>query len=69
MMNDLGGKHPERPSKGGREKKKNNKNKAEMKRPSTSFASVVFFSLSLSLFLGNISSHPVGFTTSESVGR
>jgi hypothetical protein len=49
MMNDLGGKHPERPSKGGREKKKNNKNKAEMKRPSTSFASVVFFFLSLSL--------------------
>jgi hypothetical protein len=47
MMNDLGGKHPERPSKGGREKKKNNKNKAEMKRPSTSFASVVFFFLSL----------------------
>ena len=51
MMNDLGGKHPERPSEGGREKKKYNKNKAEMKRPSTSFASVVFFSLSLSLSL------------------
>ena len=51
MMNDLGGKHPERPSEGGREKKKYNKNKAEMKRPSTSFASVVFFFLSLSLSL------------------
>lgn len=57
----------ERPSKGVREREREKKTKQRWKGHRLHLQASLFFFFSL--FLGNISSHPVGFTTSESVGR
>lgn len=57
----------ERPSKGVRERERKKKQSKDEK--AIDFICKRLFFFFFSLFLGNISSHPVGFTTSESVGR